>query len=463
MEERVWNTVCKYNLIQEDDNIILGLSGGHDSMFLLYLLMDIKKKIFFNLFLAHVNHGVRGEDALNDELFVKTIAKDLGLECFSIRADMSARAKEKNISQEEAGREIRYGFFRKIIKDLGKGKIAVAHNKKDQAETLLLRIMRGTGVDGLKGMDFKTGDIIRPILDIDRWEIEKYIKDHAIKTVIDKTNLENIYSRNKVRLEMIPYIEENFNPNIVDTLFRLSESARVDNEFLESYTEDRYHKILKKREKKKIVLKMDELLNEHMSIKKRIIRRAIFDLKTSLQGIEEIHVASVVDLFSKGQTGKKLNLPVKLIARVSYNDLIIEKEKLIEANLSKPSKIELKFGENLLEGYNLKIYLEILDKKDLNLKKTYRNIKYFDYNKIKDKLFIRTRLNGDAFIPFGMKGSKKIKDYFIDEKIPRQVREEIPLLVDEKNIIWVIGYRTSEIYRIDEETEKFLRVEYKNK
>lgn len=461
MEERVWETICKYNLIEEDDNIVLGISGGHDSMSLLYILMEIRKKLSFNLILAHVNHDVRGEDALNDQNFVKKIADELGLKYFTTKEDMVARAKEKNISQEEAGREIRYGFFRKIIKTLGKGKIAVAHNKKDQAETLLLRIMRGTGIDGLKGMDFKSGDIIRPMLDIDRWEIEKYIEDKKIETVLDKTNLETIYSRNKVRLEMIPYIEKNFNPNIVDTLFRLSESARIDSEFLQEHTEYKYKQILKKREKKKIVFKLDFFIDEDLSIKKRIIRKAILELNASLQGIEEVHISSVADLFSKGQTGKKINLPDRIVARVSYKDLIIE--KTLEAKDSKRNRIALKLGENILEDYNMNIYLEILGKDHVDFRKTSTNIKYFDYNKIKDKIYIRTRVNGDTFNPLGMKGSKKIKDFFIDEKIPREIREEIPLLVDEKNIIWVIGYRTSESYRLDEKSDKVLKVEYKNK
>lgn len=462
LEERVWETVCKYKLIEEGDNIILGLSGGPDSMALLYILMSIRKKIEFNIVLAHVNHGVRGEDALKDEMFVKRVSESLNLQYYSKRGDMIGLAKEKNISQEEAGRELRYGFFRDVIKKLGKGKIAVAHNRKDQAETLIMRIIRGTGIDGLKGMDFKTEDIIRPILDINRWEIEKYIEDSSIETVLDKTNLETIYTRNKIRIELIPYIEDNFNPNIVDSLFRLSENARVDSEFLEKYTSDRYEKLSKRSKNDTIYFKYDLFKDEVESIKKRMIRKAIGDLKGNLQGIEEVHIASVIDLFTRRETGKMINLPDGILANVSYNDLIIKKisDKTKTVGVQKICKAKLELGENIFGENEFRINVEIFDKKDIDYKEISRNRKYFDYNKIVGDLFIRGRESGDSFIPYGMKGSKKLKDYFIDEKIPRDIRENIPLIVDEKNIVWVIGYRTSESYKVESNTKIVLRLEY---
>ncbi|MGO1469418.1 MAG: tRNA lysidine(34) synthetase TilS [Tissierella sp.] len=463
MEEKVLNTICKYNMIDKGDNIVLGLSGGHDSIVLLHMLLYAQKKLSFNLILAHVNHGVRGEDALRDEMFVRNLSKRLDLQYFSTKVDMIGVAKEKNISEEEAGRELRYDFFRSIIKKLGKGKIAVAHNRKDQAETLIMRIMRGTGIDGLKGMDFKIGDIIRPILDIDRWEIEKYIEDNNIETVLDRTNLETIYTRNKVRLELIPYIEKNFNPNIIDTLFRLSENAKLDSEFLEKYTNDRYESSLKRRTDKSKVFDYNIFKDEELSIKKRIIRKSIENLNNSLQGIEHIHISSVIELFSRKETGKMINLPNDIVARISYDDLIIEKNKENEFNSFNSLEKNLIIGENILKEHNVELTLEVFNKKDIVLERQSKNVKYFDYDKIIDGIFIRKRKPGDRFVPFGMKGSKKLKDYFIDEKVPRQLREKIPLLVDGKNIIWVIGYRTNEIYKVDENTKTILKIKYKNK
>lgn len=462
MEEKVLDTVYKYNIIKENDNIVLGLSGGPDSMALLYILLATRKIIPFNLVLAHVNHGVRGDDAVKDEMFVKDISNRLNLAYFSTRVDMVAVAKEEGISAEEAGRKLRYGFFREIIKKLGSGKIAVAHNKNDQAETLIMRIMRGTGIDGLKGMEFQTGDIIRPILNIGRLEIEKYIEDNNIPTVLDKTNLEPIYTRNKVRLELIPYIEKNFNPNIIDTLFRLSENATLDTKFLDELTVKKYDFLLKKRDKYSIVLNGDNFVKEDIAIQRRIVRKTILDLLQTLQGIEEIHVSSVVELFNEKNTGKRIDLPGAIIARVSYENLIIEKTISKQIDPSNAFEQDLKIGNNVLKEHGLEIYLEILDKEDMDFKGIPGNIKYFDYNKIVDYISIRTRKNGDKFNPLGMKGRKKLKDYFIDEKVPRELRGETLLLVDRENIIWVIGYRTSELYKINHDTRKVLRLEIKN-
>lgn len=459
----MFNTVLEYGLIEEEDNIVLGLSGGPDSMALLYVLIEIKKKISFNLFLAHVNHGVRGDEALKDEEFVKMTAKRLKLPYFSTRVDMIGEAKKEGISAEEAGRKLRYGFFERILKKQGKGKIAVAHNKKDQAETLLMRIMRGTGIDGLKGMDFQTGNIIRPMLDIDRWEIEKYIEDKKIETVLDKTNLETIYTRNKVRLELIPYIEENFNPNIVDTLFRLSENAALDSKFLDEFTDNRYKKIVTKRDKEFITFKYESFKNEDIPIKRRIIRKAILDLTHTLQGIEDVHVTSIIELFYKKETGKMINLPNSIIAKVAYDDLIIEKVKKESTRENKNNNLlqDLKLGNNILDDYAIELDLDIIEKRDVDLKRTSPNKKYFDYDKIVGKISVRNRKDGDRFSPFGMRGTKKLKDYFIDEKIPRDLRDKIPLLVDENNIIWVIGYRASEIYKVDKDTTRVLKVHIK--
>lgn len=463
MEDKVFHTVGKYGLIEKDDNIILGLSGGPDSMALLHILMWIKDKISFKLIIAHVNHGVRGDEALKDEIFVKGVAQELFLPYFSIKVDMIGLAQREGISPEEAGRKLRYGFFREIIKKEGRGKIAVAHNKKDQAETLIMRIMRGTGIDGLKGMDFQTDDIIRPILDIDRWEIENYIREKDIDTVLDKTNLETVYTRNRVRLELIPYIEENFNPNIIDTLFRLSENASLDSKFLQEYTEDRYNDIIKKTDKNSIYLIEDRFRNQDIAIKRRIIRKAILELTSSLQGIEDVHISNIIELFKRKETGKMINLPNCVVAKVVYENLVIEKleYKEIQANSKKKSSYSLKIGNNIIDEYGIDIELEEINKNLIDFKNKSKNIRYFDYSKIVGSLSIRSRQNGDRFNPFGMRGSKKLKDYFIDEKIPRDLRDQIPLLIDEKNILWVIGYRTSEISKLDTSTKKVLKVHIK--
>src|SRR5699024_3532729 len=289
-----------------------------------------KEFINFNIIIVHINHGVRGEEALKDELFVKEKAEELNIPYYSKTIDMVGYAKDNKISEEEAGRKLRYGFFRQILSKKGKGKIAVAHNKDDQAETLLMRIFRGTGIDGLKGMDFLQKDIIRPILNISREDIEKYIEENEIETVLDKTNLMPIYTRNQIRLELIPYIEKNFNPNLIDTMWRLSETSTLDSNFLERYSEDKYNNMLKSKDKTYIVLDVDMFNKEDESIKNRIVRMSIEKILGDLQGFSREHINSLVKLFEVGETGKEIHLPRNIIGKVDYKELQIYIEKRSE-------------------------------------------------------------------------------------------------------------------------------------
>ncbi len=457
MEEKVLKTIREYNLISNNENIVVGVSGGKDSMALLYMLLYAKKHIDFNVIVAHVNHGVRGEEALHDQIFVKEKAKELGLTFYSTDVDMISYSNEHKISPEEAGRELRYEFFRSILESLKGGKIALAHNMNDQAETLMMRIIRGTGIDGLNGMDFINDDIIRPLLNITRKEIEEYIEYKAIESVLDKTNLMPIYTRNRIRLELIPYIEESFNPNFITALWRLSQTSRDDSNFLKRYTDNKYDDILIDENKERIVLSLDKFRELDKSIQNRIIIYAIIRIIGIFQGINEEHISNVVNLFNLGKTGKIVELPDGILAKVDYNNLIIERYR---ANIIKPFIHELKIGYNQFDALGCGFIIKKIAIEDIDYESKLSNIKYFDCDKIKGSLFLRNRKDGDRFIPIGMQGSKKIKDFFIDLKIPRDKRDLVPLVVDKENIIWVVGYRISELYKLTQKTRNILMIEY---
>ena len=458
MKEKVLSVIREYNLIKEKENIVIGVSGGPDSMALLYVLLEIRTLLNFNIHIAHVNHGVRGEEAKNDQLFVERIAKELNLQYYTKNVNMFQYGKEKGITSEEAGRELRYGFFREVLENVGGGKIAVAHNMNDQAETLLMRFMRGTGIDGLKGMEFIYKDIIRPILGIDRKEIEAYIERNRIETVLDRTNLQPIYTRNKVRLELIPYIEKNFNPNIINTLWRMSRISDCDSKFLDDYSEMKFNIIVKKQDKHSIILNGDKFLEEDRSIQQRIIRNAILKINGSLQGISEIQISSVLNLFLTSQTGKEVHLSNDLIAKNSYGDLIIEKGIKKEED---KYLYRLDFpGSTVLEYIGYSFHIRIINNDDNFRMNKSRNTRYFDFDMVKGNLNVRNRRDGDRFIPFGMKGKKKIKDYFIDEKVLKELRNRIPLIVDDENILWVVGYRTNELFKINSDTKRVLEISF---
>ncbi len=458
MREKVRRNIIENKLIEAGDSLVVGVSGGHDSMSLMYILNDLKEEFGYELLIAHVDHGVRGDLARRDMDFVEGQARELGLKFYARQVDMDGYAREHNISSEEAGRILRYGFFREILKEEGQGKIVVGHNRNDQAETLIMRFIRGTGIDGLKGMDYEYKDIIRPILNIKREEIESYIREQEIPVVIDHTNLENIYTRNKVRLDLIPYIEKEFNPNFINVLWTLSKNASKDAEFLEEYTVEAYQRNLIFSDSKRVELEIEGIKSENIAISQRILRLALENLLGSLQGFGEIHIADIIELLVSAKTGKRIDLPNDIGVSIDYGRLIISKG---EERLKIPEKFsyELKLGANKLEEIGLNLRLETLDLKDYSQEEVRPNIKVFDYEKLKGKLYIRNRRPGDRFRPLGMKGSKKIKDYFIDEKISRQERDQLPLLVDEENIIWVLENRISDAYKIGKDTKKLLLVE----
>lgn len=456
MESIFKTNIISKNLIESGDTILGAISGGPDSMAMLNCLVLLKKDLKFKLLIAHVNHGVRGEYAKRDQEFVKMVAKDYNIPYFTKNVDMVGYGKELGISSEEAGRILRYGFFREILSDYGGGKIAVAHNKNDQAETILHRIIRGTGLDGLKSMEFIKGDIIRPLLNISRKEIEDYIEQKRIKFVVDHTNLETDYTRNKIRLELLPYIKENFNPNIIDSLYRLTRIATGEIQIIEEITTEKYNLIVKSATENSIIFNGAIFKLESEAIRKRLIRKAIENISGNLHGIEEIHINDIIKLFQDAKTGKNIDISKGLRARVSYSDFIIELRNNTNPKLE-AKKIEI--GENVLEEFAIIISLELISADEIDFNNA--DIKYIDYDKVSGELWIRRRKSGDKFSPLGLGGSKKLKDYMIDKKIPQDKRNSIPILCDNSGIIWVIGYGLSDKYKITEETKQTLRIKLK--
>ena len=458
MKKLVRKTIKEHKMIDALDKIVVGVSGGHDSMSLLYVLESLKKELGFEMVVAHINHGIRGKQADEDEEYVRNISKELNLPFYSCKVNMDDYAKEYKITSEEAGREIRYNFFRKILKDVNGTKIAVAHNRNDQAETLMMRFMRGTGIDGLRGMEFETREIIRPLLDIERKDIEEYCKELNVSPRIDPTNAMPIYGRNKVRIELIPYIEKTFNSAIINTLSRTSEIMKIDSDFLMIYSEEKFIESLNKSDEISVTLDIRKINDFHESIKTRVIRRAIEELNSNLKGIEKKHIEDILKLIKTDKTGKSIDISNNIRVKTSYDNLIIEKNEQIE---------KLSFNYNIdigcvktIDELNSEIKSSVCSLKDANVDLNNNLVKCFDYDNIKSSIHIRNRRNGDKFIPSGMTGNKKLKDFFIDEKIPKEVRNKIPLVLDGENIMWVVGYRTSEKYKVSSSTKNVLVLEY---
>lgn len=444
---RFLSNIKKYNLIDKNDTIIVGASGGPDSQFLIYLLNEIKTEYNLTIILAHLNHLHRKEAIFDENLVVET-GKKLNLEVKVKKSSMDDFAKENKLSPEDAGRRLRYDFFYSLAKENKSAKIAVAHNMDDQAETMLFRMARGTGLDGLSGMDYKNGKIIRPILSFKKSEILAYLNEKKIPYAIDSTNLENDYSRNYIRNEIFPKIAE-LNPNAIENFYNLSDLIKNDLEIIDELIDQKYEVVAVIEDKTFVKFDKEEFENLSYSIKSRILRKSIYKLQGNVKNFSKENIDDFLNLLDL-DTGKKI-IKGKLVFIKNYNsyDLVILNE-----DSDKQEIVRLNLGEQVrFKGKKIKAS-RVLEKD-----KKSKNIGYFDLDKISSPLIIRSRENGDKFKPFGMNHRKKLKDFFIDEKIDKNIRDQIPIILSENDIIWVGGYRISDDYKLDSGTNNILKIE----
>lgn len=309
LEEKVRKTIREFNLIEKNDSIVVGVSGGPDSMTLLSILLKLKEEFHLKIYVAHVNHMLR-ENAIKDEEYVKEFCKKNNIEIFIKKANISEIAQKEKIGLEEAGRNIRYNFFEEVLKNTKSNKIAIAHNLNDKAETIIMNTLRGSGVSGLKGIEAKRKKYIRPLIEIERHEIEKYCIENKINPRHDESNDDNTYTRNKIRNIVIPYIKNEFNPNIIKTLNRLSEIIKEDDEYVQSETEKIFKEILLTDEKNKIEFNPRKFNEQEKVIQKNLILLAIKKVKGSTQGIEKVNIDDIIKLCNNN-IGNKLIRPTK--------------------------------------------------------------------------------------------------------------------------------------------------------
>ncbi|KEI09956.1 tRNA(Ile)-lysidine synthetase [Clostridium sp. K25] len=456
MIEKVIHTIKQNNMFEVGDKVVVAVSGGPDSICLLHILYKLKEKIGISIVAAHINHCLRGEEADKDEEYVRKFCENLNIQCFVKKEDVHKISKDRGISCEMAGREVRYDFFSEVLNNVRANKIAVAHNANDQAETILMRMLRGTGLEGLIGIRAVRDNIfVRPIIDITRDEIEDYCYVNNLNPRIDKTNLENIYTRNKIRLELIPYIQKNFNSDVIEVLNRFSDTVKIDNDYLNKVSLEKYNKYCKG-EKDKVIIK-EEVFKEHEAILTRVIRMALKELKGNLNNFDKGHIYDIIDI-QKKSTGKFIMLPKNIRVLNNYGDINLYKNNnKINIDKGKQEYNLVINKENILDN-GLKITLDIINNvEDTKFDKS-SLIKYFDYDKINRDIKLRYRNNGDKFVPLGMKGTKKLKDLFINLKIPKEKRDIIPLIVFDDEISWIVGYRISDKFKINKNTKRILKI-----
>lgn len=445
---KIVDMIEKYKMINSGEGIVVGFSGGPDSVCLLHALYCLKSKYNISIFAVHLNHMIRGDEAIRDENFARSFAEALNIPIYIKRIKVEEYAKDHGLSSEEAGRYLRYEFFDEVMAEVHGNKVALAHNLNDQSETMIMRFIRGTGISGMGGIrPIREDKYIRPILSCSRLEIEEYCVANNLNPVIDSTNLENIYTRNRIRLQVLPYIKEHFNPNVEENLFKVSSILRDEDEYLNIVANMEIAKI--KTEKGILIDKFKSL---HIAIQRRILRSLIEEVKGELTGIESKHIEECLEFLGRSGTGKKINLPEELECTIEYGKFRINRNIQI-----KDYDYCLKIPGVTVASNKYRIITKTyeIDNKNLIDKQF---VKYFDYDKIKDRLYFRNRRDGDYIYPRGMTGCKKLKDIFIDKKIPKEERKRIPLIANGNEILWILNMRDSRNYKIDANTLQVLEI-----
>ena len=417
----VLDFINENSLIKNGDKILVGLSGGADSVCLTHMLISLKERLNIQVFAAHVNHGIRGREAQRDEAFVKSFAEKYGIKLFIKHADVPSESKIRGISEELCGREIRYEFFDEITQKYSINSIATAHNKNDNAETVLMNFIRGTSVSGMCGIPVRRGNIIRPILQLTRNEIIRYIKENNLDYVTDSTNLAEDYTRNKIRLNLIPQIQSGYNANFINTAAKNAANLSIDRDLFEKLADDAEHRCV---EDNAVIL--DNFKKEHRALQRRILYKVL----TRVIGTSDISSLYIDDMEKLvcGQSGKRIDLPKNTEAVKEYGRLIIREK----CSLTKDFEYHLKIGEQIrIDEMGVDVLIIETDKAD---KYTFTVPECAEF-------VIRNKRDGDYFCPEGMTGRKKLKNYFADEKIPQSERKKIGLLTVNGEIAYIIGKR----------------------
>lgn len=469
MISKVKNYIEKHHMIEAGDTVITGVSGGADSVCLFFMLLEIKMTLPFRIVVVHVNHGIR-EEAIAEADFVKQLCAEHEITFFLVEENISTISKEKHISIEEAGRHVRYLAFENAAKKYTNAKIAVAHNKNDRAETMLFHLFRGSGLKGLVGIAPKRDQVIRPLLCLEREEIEQYLKDRKQTFCTDMTNYADDYTRNKIRNHIVSYAEKEICKGSISHMNETADILQEMELFIRQLSKKECDALIE-RENESIIIPEAPFLKHPLFLQKQILLYCFEMLMIYRRDITHVHVEQVLHLFG-GQVGREVHLPYHIVAKKTYDKVIIakgagkeNKEESKKTNIGRESfSISLDFisacnKEYIVEHATLgQVGFTVfpMQKSKIIPQKTYT--KWFDYDKIVESLTIRTREVKDIICIDDELHTQSMKSYMINTKIPREKRNDIFLLACKNDILWVVGHRISNQYKITEHTKRILQV-----
>jgi tRNA(Ile)-lysidine synthase len=447
---RVSAALEKYSLLKRGETILVGLSGGPDSVCLLYLFDKLKREINLKLHAVYVNHNLRPDETSKEADFCANLCKKLDIGFTLKSVDVKAHAKEWRLNKQEAARQLRYGAFDETAFEVGADRIALAHNADDQAETLIMRLIRGAGPTGLCGMPAKRGKIIRPLIEIERRMIEDFLDAEKIPFVVDSSNLRPDYFRNRLRQSLMPFLKE-INPNLTDTITNTVSIIQEEERYFDIIVTKTLMKLISRRTADRIELFLTPLEAMDTVIVRRVLRRAIDETKGK-SGISFTHIKDIISMIKHGAAGDRLYLPGGMRVIKEYSVIIITTEKpakMSSYEIHPPAKLPLKEAGMVIEAtFEEQSFAPGDGKSSVVL----------DAGLMTFPLQVRPRCPGDFFFPIGFGRRKKLQDFFVDEKVPRDDRDKIPIVVSGSDIVWIAGYRADERFRITEKTKKFLRL-----
>ncbi len=496
LESKVLHFIQQHNLILPREMVVVGVSGGADSVCLLHVLARLQKTLKIRLHAAHLNHQLRGAESDADAEYVSKLAGSLGIPITIDKQDVAAYKSERNCSLEEAARELRYAFFVHVARKVGANCIAVGHTRDDQVETILMHLLRGTGTTGLCGLapcsplpyDKQVtlrlasepslpaptcrGNLmlIRPLLDISRKETMSYCQEHELQPRMDSSNISLSFFRNRLRLQLLPLLRE-YNPNIDQALLRLADIAREDIAFIGQKVAELWDEVVKQ-ENDAIYLDSNRIAKLPIALQRQLFRTAMAELIGDIRDVEAIHIEAARSLLNR-PTGKRLNLPRGLVCQAGYKEIVIttisRQSQLMPCPFpplsgQHPLKIP---GSTTFPGWRVTASITrrpfVRASDVLNSSEEIDRTVFFaqlDFHKTGSKLFVRQRRPGDRFQPLGMNMPKKLYDFMVDAKIPRSWRDCIPIVCSPHQIIWVVSWRIDDRVKVTEATKEILRLEF---
>ncbi len=462
---KVKKAIEKYSMLNPGDRVGVAVSGGADSVALLMELSAISDTYNLKLFMLHLNHGIRGEESDRDQKFVIKLAESMGMPYDTEKISIPDLKKRKKGSLEDICRKERYAFFERMSEKHRLDKVALGHNLNDQAETVIMRFLRGSGLEGLKGfLPVRDGIYIRPLIDSTRDEILSFLEEQDMRFVTDSSNEENVYLRNRIRKELVPELRASYNARLEENISRTAEILRLEDDFIQ----ESVRKIISDWNIGQGAARIPAhaLKQLHPALQWRLIKTVLEDRSPAGNGIGYLHVKSVAELIENVSPSASADLPFNIKVRREYDSLIISQKQGRALRLTRDDSsdkgnksdvsyiVEIPGSVHIVET-GRKMVFDVIDEREENPRGD--NAVFMDYHSISFPLVVRKLRTGDRMQPLGMKGRKKISELLIDEKIPRASRGSIFLLADQKSVLWVPNLRLSDRVRITDMTEKMVK------